>query len=107
MPPALASLCRETPAVVDTEDGTFHAPGGDVIVPMMRYLVATHSTGRRVTSDGKPWGDAWQSAYPITLSGYLAVRLTLALVADGGGPTVLVGRGPAPFDAERRGVRDA
>lgn len=33
------------------------------IVPMMRYLVATHRTGARATSDGKPWGDAWQSAH--------------------------------------------
>ncbi len=33
------------------------------IVPMMRYLVATHVTGTRPTSDGKPWGDAWQSAH--------------------------------------------
>lgn len=32
------------------------------IVPMMRYLTATHVTGTRPTSDGKPWGDAWQSA---------------------------------------------
>ncbi len=30
---------------------------------MMRYLVATHCTGNRVTGDGKPWGDAWQSAH--------------------------------------------
>ncbi|MGC9326154.1 MAG: hypothetical protein ACP5I1_00840 [Candidatus Hinthialibacter sp.] len=33
------------------------------IIPMMRYLIATHSTGHRTTSDGKPWGDAWQSAH--------------------------------------------
>ncbi len=33
------------------------------IVPMMRYLVATHRTGTRTTGDGKPWGDAWQSAH--------------------------------------------
>ncbi len=33
------------------------------IIPMMRYLVATHNTGDRMTSDGKPWGDAWQSAH--------------------------------------------
>jgi hypothetical protein len=33
------------------------------IVPMMRYLVATHVTGSRPTSDGKKWGDAWQSAH--------------------------------------------
>lgn len=33
------------------------------ILPMMRYVVATHVTGTRSTSDGKPWGDAWQSAH--------------------------------------------
>lgn len=33
------------------------------IVPMMRYLVATHVTGSRPTSDGKKWGDVWQSAH--------------------------------------------
>jgi hypothetical protein len=33
------------------------------IVPMMRYLTATHVTGTRPTSDGKPWGDHWQSAH--------------------------------------------
>ncbi|MFO7903789.1 MAG: hypothetical protein ACQESR_08370 [Planctomycetota bacterium] len=35
----------------------------DYMIPMMRYLVATHCTGDRATSDGKPWGDAWQSAH--------------------------------------------
>ena len=35
----------------------------DYIVPMMRYVVATHRTGDRATGDGKPWGDAWQSAH--------------------------------------------
>jgi hypothetical protein len=30
---------------------------------MMRYLAATHRTGDRMTGDGKPWGDAWQSAH--------------------------------------------
>lgn len=33
------------------------------LVPMLRYLVATHVTGTRPTSDGKPWGNAWQSAH--------------------------------------------
>lgn len=33
------------------------------LVPMLRYLVVTHVTGSRPTSDGKPWGDAWQSAH--------------------------------------------
>ena len=35
----------------------------ETIVPMMRYLVATHVTGSRATSDGRHWGDAWQSAH--------------------------------------------
>ncbi len=35
----------------------------DVLVPMLRYLAATHVTGSKKTGDGKPWGDAWQSAY--------------------------------------------
>lgn len=35
----------------------------DYIVPMMRYLITTHKTGTKPTSDGKPWGDAWQSAH--------------------------------------------
>ncbi|WP_145445592.1 hypothetical protein [Mucisphaera calidilacus] len=33
------------------------------IIPMMRYLVVTHKTGTRPTSNGKPWGDHWQSAH--------------------------------------------
>jgi hypothetical protein len=33
------------------------------ILPMMRYLTQTHITGTRPTSDGKPWGNAWQSAH--------------------------------------------
>ena len=36
---------------------------GKAILPMMRYVVATHVTGTRATSDGKAWGDAWQSAH--------------------------------------------
>ena len=35
----------------------------ETLVPMMRYLVTTHVTGSRVTSDQKHWGDAWQSAH--------------------------------------------
>ncbi|MDO8543607.1 MAG: hypothetical protein Q7S40_24460 [Opitutaceae bacterium] len=35
----------------------------NAIVPMMRYLLTTHVTGSRPTSDGKKWGDAWQSAH--------------------------------------------
>jgi hypothetical protein len=33
------------------------------ILPMLRYLVATHATGTRATGDGKRWGDQWQSAH--------------------------------------------
>jgi hypothetical protein len=35
----------------------------ETIIPMMRYLTTTHVTGTRPTSDGKKWGDHWQSAY--------------------------------------------
>ena len=34
----------------------------ETIVPMMRYVVATHVTGSRPTGDGRKWGNAWQSA---------------------------------------------
>ncbi len=33
------------------------------IIPMVRYLIATHQSGSLSTGDGKPWGDAWQSAH--------------------------------------------
>lgn len=33
------------------------------VIPMGRYLVATHVTGSRATGDGEPWGDQWQSAH--------------------------------------------
>ena len=33
------------------------------ILPMIRYLTATHVTGPRPTGDGKKWGNAWQSAH--------------------------------------------
>ncbi len=33
------------------------------IIPMIRYITTTHKTGNRSTSDGKKWGDAWQSAH--------------------------------------------
>lgn len=35
----------------------------DYIIPMMRYLCRTHLTGDLNTSDGKKWGDQWQSAH--------------------------------------------
>ncbi|HBO44326.1 MAG TPA: hypothetical protein DD670_10425, partial [Planctomycetaceae bacterium] len=44
----------------------------EVIVPMMGYCVATHCTGDRATSDGKPWGDAWQSAHWAQMLGMAA-----------------------------------
>lgn len=33
------------------------------LIPMMRYLTATHLTGGRATGDGKCWGSQWQSAH--------------------------------------------
>lgn len=44
----------------------------DTILPMTRYLVATHVTGTRPTGDGKPWGDAWQSAHWTQMLGRAA-----------------------------------
>jgi hypothetical protein len=35
----------------------------EYIIPMMRYLVHTHLTGDTNTSEGKKWGNAWQSAH--------------------------------------------
>lgn len=35
----------------------------ETVIPMIRYLVATHVTGTRPTSDKRRWGDAWQSAH--------------------------------------------
>ncbi|GAB6186872.1 hypothetical protein [Thermopirellula anaerolimosa] len=42
------------------------------IVGMMRYLTATHVTGNRVTGDGRPWGNAWQSAHWAQMLGRAA-----------------------------------
>lgn len=36
---------------------------GETVIPMIRYLIATHVTGTRPTSDNHRWGDAWQSAH--------------------------------------------
>jgi len=33
------------------------------ILPMMRYLTTVHLTGTCLTSDGRPWGNQWQSAH--------------------------------------------
>jgi hypothetical protein len=33
------------------------------LIPMLRYLIRTHKTGDLKTSDGKSWGNAWQSAH--------------------------------------------
>jgi hypothetical protein len=35
----------------------------ETVIPMIRYLIATHVTGTRPTSDKRSWGDAWQSAH--------------------------------------------
>ncbi len=35
----------------------------ETVIPMIRYLTATHVTGTRPTSDQRRWGDAWQSAH--------------------------------------------
>src|ERR1043165_3743420 len=42
------------------------------LLPMMRYCIVTHKTGDRVTSDGKAWGDAWQSAHWAQMLGNAA-----------------------------------
>jgi hypothetical protein len=42
------------------------------IVPMMRYITVTHRTGSRPTSDGKKWGNQWQSAYWAQMLGRAA-----------------------------------
>lgn len=44
----------------------------ETIGPMMRYVVSTHNTGTRTTADGKPWGDAWQSAHWTVMLGRAA-----------------------------------
>jgi hypothetical protein len=43
-----------------------------VLLPMMRYCLITHKTGDRVTSDGRAWGDAWQSAHWAQMLGSAA-----------------------------------
>lgn len=52
------------------------------ILPMMRYLVATHVTGSRPTSDQKHWGDAWQSAHWAQMLGRGAWFIWADLPAD-------------------------
>jgi hypothetical protein len=52
------------------------------ILPMLRYLVATHITGPRPTGDGKHWGDAWQSAYWAQMLGRGAWWIWDELPAD-------------------------
>lgn len=42
------------------------------VIPMMRYLVTTHTTGPKPTSDRKHWGDGWQSAYWAQMIGRAA-----------------------------------
>ncbi len=52
------------------------------ILPMIRYLTATHVSGSRATGDGKPWGDAWQSALWSALMGRGAWFIGPDLPAD-------------------------
>ncbi len=68
----------------------------ETIVPMTRYLVTTHVTGVRPTSDGKPRGDAWQSAHWIYEQGRRRV------VVDGQGIEVASGCGQ-PWQWETAG----
>jgi hypothetical protein len=42
------------------------------VIPMMRYLVTTHVTGKQPTSDRKRWGNHWQSAYWAQMIGRAA-----------------------------------
>jgi hypothetical protein len=52
------------------------------IIPMMRYIATTHVTGPRPTSDGKQWGDQWQSAYWACMLGRSAWWLWADLPDD-------------------------
>lgn len=52
------------------------------ILPVARYLTTTHVTGSRPTSDGKKWGDAWQSAQWANALGLAAWWLDDALPDD-------------------------
>lgn len=54
----------------------------ETILPMMRYVVATHVTGTRPTSDGKSWGNAWQSAHWAQMLGRAAWWLWDVLPTD-------------------------
>ena len=59
----LAMLRRWGPYDAEGRRRVARGSAREYMIPMMRYLVATHRTGDRTTSDGKPWGDAWQSAH--------------------------------------------
>lgn len=54
----------------------------ETLVPMIRYLVTTHVTGPRATSDKKKWGDAWQSAHWTHMLGRGAWFVWADLPAD-------------------------
>jgi len=60
---AFAFLCRFGPydpkAVGISRQQLFEK----ILVPMLRYLTATHVTGSMKTGDGEAWGNAWQSAH--------------------------------------------
>ncbi|MCC6125711.1 MAG: hypothetical protein IT426_12160 [Pirellulales bacterium] len=52
------------------------------IIPMIRYIASTHVAGSRPTSDGKHWGDHWQSAYWASMLGRSAWWLWADLPGD-------------------------
>jgi hypothetical protein len=59
----LAFLCRFGP-YDEKLVGVSRAELLDTTIrPMIRYLTSTHVTGPKPTSDGKKWGDHWQSAF--------------------------------------------
>ena len=58
-----AFLCRFGPYAPNAAGISRKKLFGEILLPMLRYLAATHVTGTLKTGDGKPWGDAWQSAY--------------------------------------------
>ncbi|MBN1908852.1 MAG: hypothetical protein JW818_03860 [Pirellulales bacterium] len=68
----LAFLCRFGPYDEKLTGRSRDSLRDDVLFPMMRYCVATHVTGDRATGDGRPWGDAWQSAHWAQMLGHAA-----------------------------------
>jgi hypothetical protein len=75
------------------------------IIPMMRYITATHLTGSRPTSDGKKWGNHWQSAYWAQMFGRSAWWIWADLPDDlhQGVRRVVAGR--RLLERSRQGIR--